>query len=299
MGGSLVVGSMPRRYPRGGRCAPRRAARAARPGGLAGRAAAAGGPSRDRNGPCAVDAAHGIREDPAHGALHLDRRDQLRAGHGAREALLGGEPEERPLPPAPREHRRPHRPAARRPLHGRGGALRRDRQGLRDRPGEVRRGHLGGARGARPQEDAHDRHRGLRRARRDRPDLLRPPVLPRAGRRRGQALPPAHGGHARDAARGDRQGRHPPEGVARGHPRHGGRRARHGHAHLRRRDRRPGRDRRPRGRARDRRQRPRARDRQAARRVAGAASGTPRSTTTPTARRSCRSSSARPPARTS
>ena len=45
-------------------------------------------PSPARNDPCAVDAARGIREDPRHGALHLDRRDQLRAGHGAREALL-------------------------------------------------------------------------------------------------------------------------------------------------------------------------------------------------------------------
>ena len=51
------------------------------------------------------------------------------------------------------------------------------------------------------QEDQDDRDRGLRRARRHRPDLLRPPVLPRAGDRRGQALPAARRGDARDRPR--------------------------------------------------------------------------------------------------
>ena len=37
-------------------------------------------------------------------------------------------------------------------------------------------------------QDAHDRHRGVRRPRRGRPDLLRPPLLPAArGRERGHA----------------------------------------------------------------------------------------------------------------
>ena len=51
-------------------------------------------------------------------------------------------------------------------------------------------------------EKTRDRHRGLRRPRGHRPDLLRPPVLPRPGQGRGQGL--------RAAARGDarvRQGR--------------------------------------------------------------------------------------------
>ena len=60
----------------------------------------------------------------------------------------------------------------------------------------------GGARGARSREDAHDRHRGLRRPRGHRPDLLRPPVLPRAGQGRGEGLRAAA---ERDA--GVRQGR--------------------------------------------------------------------------------------------
>jgi hypothetical protein len=47
------------------------------------------------------------------------------------------------------------------------------------------------------------------------PDLLRPPVLPGAGDRRGQALPPARRGHARDRPRGHRAGRHPLQGGAR------------------------------------------------------------------------------------
>ena len=46
--------------------------------------------------------------------------------------------------------------------------------------------HARGARLGRAREDARDRHRGLRRPRGHRPDLLRPPVLPRPrqGRRR-------------------------------------------------------------------------------------------------------------------
>ena len=137
-------------------------------------------PSRDRNDPCAVDAAHGIREDPGHGAFHLDRRDQLRAGHGAREALPRGEPEDRPLPPAQREHRRRASPSgASTPPPARRCPTTRSSRATRS-PRRSTSWSPGGARGARPQEDEDDRHRGLRRARRDRPDLLRPPVLPGA-----------------------------------------------------------------------------------------------------------------------
>ena len=71
---------------------------------------------------------------------------------------------------------------------------------------------------ARAAEDAHDRHRGLRGPRADRPDLLRPPVLPRPGQGRGEGLQAAArrdggGGQGRDRARGD-----PLEGEPRGHP---------------------------------------------------------------------------------
>ena len=60
-----------------------------------------------------------------------------------------------------------------------------------------------GARLGRAAQDAHDRHRGVRRARRRRPDLLQPPLLPRAGRRqRGHAarLPAARRGDGEDAS---------------------------------------------------------------------------------------------------
>ena len=66
----------------------------------------------------------------------------------------------------------------------RGGPLRAARQGLRDRPRPLRDHQARGARLALAREDAHDRHRGLRRSRPDRPDLLRPPLLPRARHRR-------------------------------------------------------------------------------------------------------------------
>ena len=71
----------------------------------------------------------------------------------------------------------------------RGGHAGQDRQGLRDREGPVRRRREGRARGARAEGEPHDRDRGLRRPRRDRPDLLRLPVLRARRREGGQAVP--------------------------------------------------------------------------------------------------------------
>ena len=63
------------------------------------------------------------------------------------------------------------------------------------------------ARRARPEGDEDDRHRGVRRPRRDRPDLLRPLLLPRADRRRRQGLPAAARRDARVGQGRDRHGR--------------------------------------------------------------------------------------------
>ena len=100
---------------------------------------------------------------------------------------------------------------------GQGGPLRGDRQRVRRR-----RGHRRGAERRRPGEDAHDRHRVLRQARRDRPDLLRPPVLPRPRRRdrRHRArLPAARGRDGAERPGRDRALRAADEGVPRRHPR--------------------------------------------------------------------------------
>ena len=74
----------------------------------------------------------------------------------------------------------------------------------------------------------------LRRSGRDRPDPLRPALLPDAGRRRGEGLPPDAGGDARVRQGGDRPRRAAPEGPPRraAPPR---RPADHGDARLRRR----------------------------------------------------------------
>ena len=88
-----------------------------------------------------------------------------------------------PLPPAAREGQAPDRAAAL--LLGGG---RRGRRGRRSPTPTTSNGkqvvvtdeELGSVAAA---QDAHDRHRGVRRPRRRRPDLLRPPVLPRPGRR--------------------------------------------------------------------------------------------------------------------
>ena len=66
------------------------------------------------------------------------------------------------------------------PVHRRGGSLRGDRQGLRDHARSLRADHARGARRARPEGDEDDRHRGVRRPVGDRPDLLRPLLLPGA-----------------------------------------------------------------------------------------------------------------------
>ena len=145
------------------------------------------------------------------------------------------------------------------------------------------------ARGARPEEDEDHRDRGLRRPRRDRPDLLRPPVLPGARRR---AAPSPTGCCSRRCARPTRSAIAKVVIRSEGEPRRdapdGGDVLGHGDDDLRRRGRRPRAHRRPARPRRRRGQRPRAGDRQAARRVAGRATSSPTSTTTPTARRSSR-----------
>ncbi len=76
---------------------------------------------------------------------------------------------------------------------------------------------LGGA-----AQDADDRHRDLRGPGRRRPDLLRPPLLPRSrGRERGHApgLPAAGGGHGERGAGGPGALRDADQGVPGGRPR--------------------------------------------------------------------------------
>ncbi len=98
----------------------------------------------------AVDGPARIGHTPrTHAALDLDRRDQLRARHRAREALQRRPAQDGALQPAQREDGRPHRPEARRPEHGRGGALRGPRQGLRARARPLRGHRARRARGAR------------------------------------------------------------------------------------------------------------------------------------------------------
>ena len=133
-----------------------------------------------------------------YGAFDLDRCDLLRPGHRPGQALQLGQPQDRALPPAQRQVRRAHRPEARRPVDGRRGRLRRDRQGLRAHARPLRGHRARRARDAAAQEDQDDRDRGLRRALRHRPDLLRPPLLPRA---RGPAGPSPTGCSSRPCAR--------------------------------------------------------------------------------------------------
>ncbi len=83
----------------------------------------------------------------------------------------------------------------------RGGPLREDRQGLRDRARAVRDPQPRRARGAGPEEDEGDPDRGLRRPRRDRPDLLRPALLPRPAARRRARLRAARQGDGASSAR--------------------------------------------------------------------------------------------------
>ena len=175
----------------------------------------------------------------AHASINVDRRHLLRARQRARQDVLRGLLQERPLPPAPRGGRRPRQAEARVLDRRRGGPLRGDRQGLRDRPGLLRDRHPGRARRARPEGHEDDRHRGLRRPRGRRPHLLRPRLLPRPGHRRGQELRAPARGHAQE--RQGRRGphRHAPEAVPVRAAPHRRRRHRHVDDELRRRGRRP------------------------------------------------------------
>ena len=69
-----------------------------------------------------------------------------------------------------------------------------------------------------PDEDALDRHRGLRRPRRHRPALLRAPVLPGAGHRGREGLQAAARGAARHEQGRDRARRAALQGVPDGDP---------------------------------------------------------------------------------
>ena len=98
------------------------------------------------------------------------------------------------------------------------GRLRGGRPRLRARQRQAGRPHRRGARAVAAAQDAHDRDRVVRRPRRRRPHLLRPPVLARAGRReRGHAarLPAAGRGDGRDRPRRARALRHAHQGVPR------------------------------------------------------------------------------------
>ena len=114
----------------------------------------------------------------------------------------------------------PHRAAPLLLGGGHRGQLGGDRQQLRPRR-QGGRGHRRGAGVGRAAQDADHRHRGVRRPGRGRPDLLRPPLLPRARRReRGHAarLPPAGRGDGRAGARRARTVRDANQGVPRGCP---------------------------------------------------------------------------------
>ncbi|CAA9225255.1 MAG: Ku-like_protein, partial [uncultured Acidimicrobiales bacterium] len=151
----------------------------------------------------------------------LERLDQLRARQRPREAVHGGVAEGCALPPAARSRQVAHQAEARVGHHRRGGALRGDREGLRDRARPVRGHRARRARVARPQGHPHDRHRGVRRHQPDRPDVLRAAVLPRAGRAGGQAVPAAGGGAGRVEQGGHRPLRDADKAVPRGGAGHG------------------------------------------------------------------------------
>ena len=233
-----------------------------------------------------------------HGAFDLDRRDLLRTGHRPGQALQRGQPQDRALPPAQRQVRRAHRPEARRPVDRRRGRLRRDRQGLRARARPLRGHRAGELERSSPKKTKTIEIEDFVELSEidpifyDHPYYLAP----------GPAARSPTGccrGHARDGPRRDRAGGDPLQGGARrpapdGRPRPG-----HVDDALRRRGRRPRQHRRDRGHGRRRGHQARARHRQAARRVARRARSSPTSTTTPTARRSSTSSSARRPARRS
>ena len=165
----------------------------------------------------------------------VDRRDQLRHGHRAREALQRARPQDA-CASTSSPARRGVRIVQKRvdPQTGEEVPYEDIVKGYEIAPGPLRRDRAGRARGARAEEDEDDRDRGLRRALPDRPGLLRPPLLPRARPRRRQALPPAAGGDARDRQGRDRARGDPLQGAARRDP-PDGRRAGDGDDDLRRR----------------------------------------------------------------
>ncbi len=124
-------------------------------------------------------------------ARDLERRDLLRPRQRPRADVLGDRDHRPGVHPAPRRRRQPDRVPEDLQARGQAGARRRDREGLRDsqervRPRDRRRLRRREGRGL-----SHDRDRGVRRLRGDRPDLLRADVLPRAGRRRRARVRPA------------------------------------------------------------------------------------------------------------
>ena len=242
MGTSFVVGSMPRRYPPRRRRAPWRAART---GPAARRAAARSARPPEapgvRNSPCAVDAAAGSGKIPRMarsiwtGAISFGLVTvpvKLYSAVIAQDASASTSSTRRPACASPRSASTP-RPARRCPTSD-------IVKGYEIAPGPLRRhrARTSSRRSTRRRRD--DRDRGLRRARRDRPDLLRPPVLPRARRR---AAPSPTGCCSRRCARRGKVAiakvviRQKENLVA--HPPDGGRRPRHGDDDLRRRGRRP------------------------------------------------------------
>ena len=91
-------------------------------------------------------------------------------------------------------------------------------EGVRGRPRPVRDRHAGGAPPPSARDDPHDRHRGLRRARRHRPGQLRAELRPRPPVRLREALRPAPAGHGGRRPGGDRAVRAADQGAPGRHP---------------------------------------------------------------------------------
>ena len=108
------------------------------------------------------------------------------------------------------EDRRAHPAEARRPDDRRGGALRAtSSRATRSRPTATWSSSPSELEALEPKKTKTIEIEDFVELDRDRPDLLRPPVLPGARRRRRQALPAAARRDARDRQGRDRQGRHP------------------------------------------------------------------------------------------
>src|SRR6266498_484001 len=110
---------------------------------------------------------------PQHTAVALDGLDLVRVGQRSRARVQRRTRAQAPLPVHPHQGRRADR--LREDLQGRGqaGPERRDRQGVRVQKGRVRPDDRRGLRGRPGRGPAHDRPRGLRPVRADRPDLHR------------------------------------------------------------------------------------------------------------------------------